>query len=212
MRNSNFNWRRLRRRRTIAIATASAAVGAGAVVIPASIAAAAPSCSVTYTKQWDNGSGFGAGIVITNTGDPITGWSMSFNFPGNQQVDHGWPVAVAQQGSTVTFSSNAEWNESLPTGATFTVGFNGSYSGQNVDPTSFSLNGTVCNDTSGTPELVIEPTSVSVPEGGMATFSVRLSSAPSGDVTVTSTRTAGDTDITVSAGGTLTFTPQNFGT
>ena len=31
-------------------------------------------------------------------------------------------------------------------------------------------------------------------------------------MTVTSARSAGDTDITVSAGGTLTFTPANFAT
>ena len=35
-----------------------------------------------------------------------------------------------------------ERNESLPTGSTFMVGFNGSYTGANVDPTSFALNGT----------------------------------------------------------------------
>ena len=46
----------------------------------------------------------------------------------------------------------------------------------------------------------------------MVTYAVHLSSAPSANFTVTSTRTAGDSDITVSAGGTLTFTPQNFAT
>jgi hypothetical protein len=211
MRIGRFSWLRRRPPRWVAIATAGTLVAAGAVLIPATAANAAPGCSVTYTKQWDNGSGFGAGIEITNTGDPITGWNLTFAFPGNQQVDNGWPVAFAQSGNTVTISSNAQWNEQLNTGQTFVVGFNGSYSGQNVDPTSFSLNGTTCGAV-GTPTLVVTPTTVSVPEGGVATFSVRLSSAPSGTVTVTSTRTAGDSDITVAAGGTLTFTPQNFGT
>jgi len=212
MQIARFGWLRRRKARWAAIATAGTVVAASAVLIPASVANAAPGCSVTYTKTWDNGSGFGANIEITNTGDPITsGWSLTFTFPGNQQVDHGWPVAFSQSGSTVTISSNAEWNAQLNTGQTFVVGFNGNYSGQNVDPTTFALNGTTCGEI-GTPSLVVTPTTVSVPEGGMATFSVRLSSAPSGTVTVTSTRTSGDSDITVTAGGTLTFTPQNFAT
>ncbi len=206
------NKARWRAPRSVAIATVGALAAATVVLVPASTALAAPGCSVSYTKQWDNGSGFGAAIAITNTGDPITGWSLTFAFPGNQQVANGWPVAFSQQGNAVTVSSNATWNESLPTGSTFMVGFNGNYSGANVDPTSFSLNGTVCGGNPVTPALVITPTSVSVPEGGAVTYAVRLDSAPSGNVTVTSTRTAGDADITVAAGGTLTFTPQNFGT
>ncbi|MFC7242824.1 cellulose 1,4-beta-cellobiosidase, partial [Catellatospora aurea] len=47
-------------------ASALAAIGLVAVATPAQ---AAVSCQVTYTKAWDNGSGFGANITITNTGD-----------------------------------------------------------------------------------------------------------------------------------------------
>jgi len=201
-----------RPRRALAIGTAVMVVAATAVLIPATRALAAPSCSVAYTKQWDNGSGFGANLAITNTGDPITGWTMTFPFPGNQQLANGWPVAFSQSGNVMTIASNADWNASLPTGSTFTVGFNGTYSGTNTDPTTFTLNGTTCGGGGNPPSLVITPTSVSVPEGGMVTYAVRLSAAPSGNVTVTSTRASGDSDITVSAGGTLTFTPQNFAT
>ncbi|MCX7803938.1 MAG: PA14 domain-containing protein [Planctomycetota bacterium] len=41
-------------------------------------------------------------------------------------------------------------------------------------------------------------------------FRVRLSRAPSFNVAVTAARTSGDTDISVSSGGTLTFTPANW--
>jgi glucose/arabinose dehydrogenase len=58
--------------------------------------------------------------------------------------------------------------------------------------------------------LVITPTALNVSEGGSLGFSVRLATAPAGDVTVTVARTAGDGDITVAAGATLTFTPQNY--
>jgi hypothetical protein len=47
--------------------------------------------------------------------------------------------------------------------------------------------------------------SIQVQEGGRATFNVRLGSRPSGSVTVTTARTAGDADITVVSGASLVF-------
>jgi hypothetical protein len=62
------------------------------------------------------------------------------------------------------------------------------------------------------PSVVASPASVTVPEGGTAGFGVRLSAQPSASVTVTVARTAGDTDLTVSAGASLTFTTANWST
>jgi Glycosyl hydrolase family 48/Cellulose binding domain len=211
MRFGKFSLMHRKPPRAVALAAAGALVVVGAVVVPAAVAYAAPGCSVTYTKTWDNGSGFGAAVAITNTGDPITnGWNLTFTFPGSQQITQLWPVAFTQTGANVTISSNADWNKAIGTGQTFTPGFNGNYTGVNADPTSFTLNGTVCGGSA--PSLVVTPTSISVPEGGMTTYAVHLSSAPSANVTVTSARTAGDSDVTVTAGGTLTFTPSNFAT
>ena len=203
-------WRRPPR--VVAVIATCALVAAG-IVLPSSSAFAAAGCSVQYSKAWDNGSGFGANVAITNTGDPIAnGWTLEFDFPGNQRITDLWPVAFTQPAGSahVTISSNADWNKAIATGATFTPGFNGNYSGANANPTSFKLNGTTCGGAA--PTLVVSPASVSVPEGGMVTFAVRLSAAPTANVTVTSARSAGDTDVTVSAGGTLTFTPANFAT
>ncbi len=47
--------------------------------------------------------------------------------------------------------------------------------------------------------------SINVPEGGANTFGVRLTSVPDSAVTVTVARASGDTNITVTGGGTLTF-------
>jgi hypothetical protein len=55
-------------------------------------------------------------------------------------------------------------------------------------------------------------TTLNVNEGGTAQFGVRLSAAPSANVTVNVARLSGDTDLTVSGGATLTFTPANFAT
>ena len=59
-------------------------------------------------------------------------------------------------------------------------------------------------------DIVVTPTVVRMFEGGTAAFSVRLATAPVGDVDVTVARTSGDSDIIVSAGATLTFTAGNW--
>jgi hypothetical protein len=200
----------LKRRRTAFAAAALLVVSVLGATIPASMAHAAPACQVTYTKAWDNGSGFGANLTITNTGDPITAWTLTYNFPGTQVVDQGWSGTWTQSGAAVTVKDMG-WNGTLGTGASTGIGFNGHYTGQNVDPNAFSLNGVACNGQSAQ-ALVVTPTSVQVPEGGMATYSVRLQAQPSTNVTVTSTAGTGDNDLTVSAGGTLTFTPSNWNT
>ncbi|MBN1675655.1 MAG: chitobiase/beta-hexosaminidase C-terminal domain-containing protein, partial [Kiritimatiellae bacterium] len=54
--------------------------------------------------------------------------------------------------------------------------------------------------------------SVTVPEGGTATFQLRLAAQPASSVTVTTARSAGDSSISVSGGGTLSFTTSNWNT
>ena len=54
----------------------------------------------------------------------------------------------------------------------------------------------------------IGPTSLTVPEGGDVTYTVVLTSEPTGDVTVTPSLGSGDTDVTVSAA--LTFTATDW--
>ena len=60
--------------------------------------------------------------------------------------------------------------------------------------------------------LVTDRSNVAVPEGGAATFRVKLSTPPTGVVTVAALRTDGDGDITVSGGASLTFGPGDWDT
>lgn len=60
--------------------------------------------------------------------------------------------------------------------------------------------------------LVVSTSTLTINEGGSGTFQVHLAVQPPGNVTVTTSRTSGDTDITVSGGGTLTFTTANWAT
>ena len=119
-----------------------AAAGASSAV------AQSPGCQVTYTAPtWVGGNGFGATIDIRNTGPAINGWNLVFNFPNGQRIQNGWPVNFTQPAgsATVTVSSNAPWNANLATNATFNVGFNGTFTGTNNPPASFTLNGVACN-------------------------------------------------------------------
>jgi hypothetical protein len=296
---------RFRRRSIAAIAVGALAVTA-LVTVNALPAQAATQCQVTYTvpSQWNNG--FTGNVVITNLGDPLTSWTLTWTWGGNQQITQSWNSTFTQSGTAATLK-NAAWNGTLGTNQTVNPGFNANYSGTNTNPTNFSLNGTPCNganrpptvslssptanthftapasitmnasatdpdsgdsiskvefyhdglllgtdttapysynwtgvpaqtaayslqaiayDTNGGsttstavpvfvdpvagPSIVVTPTTLTVPEGGSATVSVKLSQAPTSNVSVTLGKT-GDTDITATP-TTLTFTSANWST
>jgi cellulose 1,4-beta-cellobiosidase len=144
-----------------AIAAASVLAASSWILGSQAALAQAPACQVTYTQSWVGGNGFGANLVITNNGPAITnGWSLVFNFPNGQRIQNGWPVSFTQpaNSSQVTVASNADWNKSIGSGGSFTAGFNGTFSGANNAPTSFTLNGTTCNGGSNPPGDTTPPT------------------------------------------------------
>jgi cellulose 1,4-beta-cellobiosidase len=196
-------------RRPLAYALAFTLAATGLVVVPASLAHAAVACEVTYTRTWDNGSGFGANLTIRNVGDPLTGWRLTFTWPGNQRVTNGWSATWSQTGRDVT-ATNASWNGNLATGASVGIGFNGSYTGVNTDPTVFAVNGVPCNGQPPPVAVVVTPPAVVVPERGTAVVAVRLSRQPPGPVTLPVNPIGGDPDITVCGGLPLVFAPENW--
>ncbi|GII21426.1 glycoside hydrolase family 6 protein [Planosporangium mesophilum] len=134
--------RRSRTARGLAAAGALIA-GVGMVTVAATRANAAAGCSVNYTvNQWN--TGFTANVAITNLGDPLTSWTLEWDYSGNQQITSSWNSSYAQSGQHVTLK-NAAYNGSLGTNATVTPGFQATYSGTNTAPASFKLNGTTCN-------------------------------------------------------------------
>jgi hypothetical protein len=55
-----------------------------------------------------------------------------------------WNSTFTQAGANVTLT-NAAWNATIAPGATLTgVGFNVNYTGSNQNPTTFRLNGVLC--------------------------------------------------------------------
>ena len=106
---------------------------AGMAVAVSTNAAAAAGCSVNYsvTSQWSGG--FGANVTITNLGDPINGWTLTWSYPAGQQVTQAWNATVSQSGSQVT-ARNVSYNGALGAGASTEFGFLGTWTGTNQAP------------------------------------------------------------------------------
>jgi hypothetical protein len=129
---------------TVGLASAAVVLLASAAVVMASPAGAATAgCSVNYavSSQWQGG--FGANVSITNLGDPLSSWTLTWSYGVGQSVTQAWNATVTQSGSAVTAKSMS-YNGSVPTNGTVSFGFNGSWTGSNPVPTSFALNGAAC--------------------------------------------------------------------
>ncbi|MEV6690888.1 glycoside hydrolase family 9 protein [Micromonospora sp. NPDC051196] len=101
-------------------------------------------CRITYgTNDW--GTGFTASITIANTGTTtINGWTLAFTFPhSGQRVGQSWSANFQQTGTSVT-ATNMSYNGTIAPGASTSIGFNGTHTGSNPRPTSFTLNGNTC--------------------------------------------------------------------
>ncbi|BCJ70360.1 cellulose binding domain-containing protein [Polymorphospora rubra] len=132
-----------RHRPTLLAATALGALALstfGAVLA----SAAAAGCRVDYqiTNQWQGG--FGANVTVTNLGDPIDGWTLTWSYAAGQQVAQAWNATVEQSGAQVT-ARNVDYNAAIATNGNVAFGFNGSWTGTtNPVPSGFVLNGTTC--------------------------------------------------------------------
>ena len=136
-----------RGRRWPLIATVVGLTVAGAGVAGTQLASAAGAgCRVNYviTNQWPGG--FGANVDVTNLGDAVNGWQLTWNFTAGQGITQAWNVVTTQSGTAVT-ATNVSYNAAIGTGGSVSFGFNGSWSGSNPTPVSFALNGVTCTGT-----------------------------------------------------------------
>ncbi|MFF2363390.1 cellulose binding domain-containing protein [Streptomyces sp. NPDC058122] len=99
-------------------------------------------CAVTYAlvDQWTDG--FQATVTVTSQ-EALGTWQIGWTFDDGQRVTQMWDGTAAQTGSRVTASAK-DYNKSVAAGGSFTVGFNGSWSGGNSAPDAFTLNGGRC--------------------------------------------------------------------
>ncbi|MFF7948522.1 glycoside hydrolase family 6 protein [Streptomyces griseorubiginosus] len=133
-----------------ALALVAGASGTALAVVPGDVGIAAVPCTVDYKvqNQWD--TGFTTAVTITNNSAAKTSWSLKWSYAGNQKVSNFWNSKISQSGTAVT-ATNESYNGSLATGGSVSFGFQGTYSGTNAVPTTFTLDGVTCNVDGGGP-------------------------------------------------------------
>jgi rhamnogalacturonan endolyase len=149
--------------RTALSVLAAGAVAAGVGGLTAVPALGAAGCAVDYavTNQW--AGGFGASVTITNLGDPVNGWRLTWPLAAGQGITQIWNATATVAGSQAT-ATDVGYNAAIATSSSVTFGFNGSWSGSNPVPSSFTLNGTLCSGAvTPTPTSTSTPTSSVTP-------------------------------------------------
>ncbi|MFG3641425.1 cellulose binding domain-containing protein [Micromonospora sp. NPDC047762] len=144
------------RHRLILLAATTAATVVAGTLGAVVASAAAVGCRVDYqiTNQWQGG--FGANVTVTNLGDPVNGWAVTWSYAAGQQVTQAWNAAVTQSGAQVT-ARNVDHNTAIATNGSASFGFNGSWTGSNPVPGSFALNGATCTGAPPTDEPTTPP-------------------------------------------------------
>lgn len=79
-------------------------------------------CTATLSVQspWSNGATY-AGTVKAD--QALTGWKVTWTWPGSERISNSWSVSGTLTGATVT-GTNAEYNGTLAAGQSTTFGFN----------------------------------------------------------------------------------------
>ncbi|MFH9060042.1 glycoside hydrolase family 6 protein [Streptomyces coeruleorubidus] len=139
-----------------AMALVAGATGTAFAVDPDGIGTAAVPCTVDYKVQNQWNTGFTAAVTITNNSAAKSSWSLKWSYAGNQKVTSGWNAKISQSGADVTVA-NESYNAQLATGGSVSFGFQGSYSGSNAIPATFTLDGVTCNVDSGGPGGPTDP-------------------------------------------------------
>jgi endoglucanase len=196
-----------RRNVLLASAAAGALVFAAAAAVTVPAAAAVSGCSVTYQSlnTWQSSptsGGFNTTLAITNLGDPISHWTLTFTLPAGQTRTGGWNATYT--GTTAVTATDTGWNGAIGTGATnATAGLQGDWtrsaSGSAPpnpfpQPANFALNGVACTGSTTSP-------SASASSGNRAP-TVSLTSPTAGQTdtapaTVNFAATASDPDGTI---------------
>jgi hypothetical protein len=124
--------------------SAKVQVASGGVTASATVTITPPStkpvATVVFTETSDWAQGFGANIVLTNTGAaPINGWTLKFNF--GPTITSIWNASISSHVGTQYSIVNASYDATIGVGQSVTIGFNGSTGDLTAGPTNYSLNG-----------------------------------------------------------------------
>lgn len=172
--------RKLRATNAAALSAGAVLLASAAVAVALPAGAAAAGCGVDYavSSQWQGG--FSANVTITNLGDPLASWTLTWSYGAGQTVTQAWNTSLTQSGAAVT-ARNVSYNGSIPTNGSTSFGFNGSWTGSNPAPTAFAVNGVACTGSTGPTTGPSSPSSSPTPSTPPST---RPTTTP--DITVNS--------------------------
>ena len=183
----------------VTLADDDAAPAVTLVLTPASISENGGESAVTATL--DRASSEATTVAVTAAAGPNT-VAGDFELSANAEL----AIAAGQTQSTGVVTVTAGDNDVHTGNRSVTVSGAAANDQGIVQPAAQTL--TIEDD--DTRGVTVSETALPVAEGGTATYTVVLDSEPTGDVTVTPSRSSGDSDVTVS--GALTFTPSNWNT
>ena len=122
------------RLRAVAAGTLTLALAALGGALFTTVANAAAGCRVTYAVSSSWPGGFGANVTVTNLGDAVNGWTLTWTFGAGQTIGQLWNGTHTQNGASVTVR-NAAYNGAVPPDGTTTFGFTASAGATNGAPT-----------------------------------------------------------------------------
>ncbi|MER7667340.1 cellulose binding domain-containing protein [Kitasatospora sp. NPDC096128] len=100
-------------------------------------------CRVVYNKNEWQGVMVGSVTVVNNGLGQVNGWSLGFDFPGDNTITNSWNASVSQSGRSVN-AGNVSYNASVPQGGSVQWGFKATWSSSDADPSAFRFNGASC--------------------------------------------------------------------
>ena len=185
-------------------ATADAIPDAGSVDVTVK---APPSVTVDPTTLTVNEGGSGAYTVKLDT-EPTADVTITVAGASGDVTVTGSPLTFTTQNynTAQTVTVNAAEDDDAVTDTAVTLTHSASGGGYN-SVTIDSVQVTVTEN--DTPGVTVEPTALSVNEGSSNTYTVKLNTEPTHNVTVTVGGASGDVTVT---GSPLTFTTSNYGT
>jgi lysophospholipase L1-like esterase len=139
----------------VLVAVTVALLGAGLNAAPAGAAQAAdtqnqaqPGCRVQYTVDSEAEGAFTGALVVTNLGERLENWTLTWEAAAGQQFTPGPGATVRQQQNRV-YATKAETGagSALSTGGRATLKVAGSWTATDPAPAAFRLNGTLCRTT-----------------------------------------------------------------
>jgi lysophospholipase L1-like esterase len=206
------------RRCAVLLAATVALLSAGVTALPAGAAraqtrmqpTAQPGCRVQYTVSNEAEGAFTGAVVVTNLGEPLENWTLTWDVAAGQEFSRGQGASVVQHGNRVSATrtgTGTAAGATLATGGQARFGVEGLWTATNPAPRRFALNGTPCRSSSNSgpgassgPNPTTQAPTTSCPAAPSATTPTATGATPRAAAPVT-VWLAGDSTMMNPVGG-----------